>query len=273
MMDIILYWNEMELKEQGGYNGNHRIFRSPEKTCAAAWLSWTVSSEFPPSETPGKHKQLLWAAATKTENRQSPGFVTETESLVDRWTQTESGLTLPGWTISCWPLRLYWICISFWKLSWQQKRKMSKEMWPKTTKHGCRRSLTPCFMMSLAWLATSFTILRAAEGRRENRSLMCVQKKRKHWFHPLTSHFVCLCSPLSLLEGSLDSLWEQTDFSFNIFKHFCSKKTQQEWMNRRFSSALFWKAEGYLKAFSSIFWNTASRKVQFCIFFSHLSVN
>lgn len=34
-----------------------------------------------------------------------------------------SGRTLPGWTISCWPLRLYWICISFWKLSCSTEEK------------------------------------------------------------------------------------------------------------------------------------------------------
>lgn len=31
-------------------------------------------------------------------------------------------LTLPGWTISWWPFRLYWICISFWKLSWKKNK-------------------------------------------------------------------------------------------------------------------------------------------------------
>lgn len=75
-------------------------------------------------------------------------------------------LTLPGWTISWWPLRLYWICISFWKLSWKtsnhHQRGDEKENHEEDLKLCMEWVLTPCFIISLAWLATSFTMLRAA---------------------------------------------------------------------------------------------------------------
>lgn len=51
--------------------------------------------------------------------------------------KVSSWLTLPGWTISWWPLRLYWMCISFWKLSWktQHRRRNVKEREAKDDKH------------------------------------------------------------------------------------------------------------------------------------------
>lgn len=72
-------------------------------------------------------------------------------------------------------------------------------------------ALTPCFMMSLAWLATSFTITRAAEWTK-------MWKSDMRW-KPFSSvcklktlfYLVCPCNLLSLLTG----FWDSLEHSYN----------------------------------------------------------
>lgn len=87
------------------------------------------------------------------------------------------------------------------------------------------RSLTPCFMMSFAWLATSFTTLSAAV-RRGN--------VKHQWTEPFShqtvnttdphrssSHFVCLYNPQSPRGDSSDNLKKEQKIFFYSKTQVC----------------------------------------------------
>lgn len=130
--------------------------------------------------------------------------------MLDILNHIKHWLTLPGWTISWWPLRLYCMCISFWKLSWNTRHVEEVRRDSQRRKRSIRRELlTPCFMISLAWLATSFTMLRAATRKtqtlkRKQISFFLYASDNKH--SRGASDLVCLCNLLILLEGSSDNL-------------------------------------------------------------------
>ncbi len=121
--------------------------------------------------------------------------------------------------------------------------------------------LTPCFMISLAWLATSFTMLRAAAW---------TAKIKHEWFFQFTdrpgtkqrwvmSNLACLYNPLSLLGGSSGNLEKNKEpwvyFVKNkvLMMHICpqlqdkkQQKTAQKNKERMLTQGKCAKSEKFL---------------------------
>lgn len=145
-------------------------------------------------------------------------------------------LTLPGWTISWWPFRLYWICISFWKLSWKKtnptKVRPLRHWWYQALDFEWWPNLTPCFMMSLAWLATSFTMLRAAVLGDEEKLNVSFLWQTLHtitlrvWSDGFT---LCVLIILRVFWKVLQIIWRKT-------RDFNHAQTRAEQRDQRYSS-------------------------------------
>lgn len=124
-------------------------------------------------------------------------------------------LTLPGWTISWCPVRLYWMCISFWKLSCKNKTKTGDIREVRRFSRKCNLELLHCGIRSYPLFHDVVSVVRHffydAEGSCVDRtrlndhfSSLC-HTTHNHWTLSL-SDLGCLCSPQSLLEGSSNNL-------------------------------------------------------------------
>lgn len=124
-------------------------------------------------------------------------------------------LTLPGWTISWCPVRLYWMCISFWKLSWKKQTNTGDAREVRMFSRKCSLELLHRGIRSYPLFHDVVSVVGHffydAEGSCMDRkslndhfSSLC-NTTHNHWTLSL-SNLGCLCSPQSLLEGSSNNL-------------------------------------------------------------------